>query len=277
MGELILAATPMGNIGDASARLREAISGAGAVVAEDTRRFQRLCKDLGLQTDARIISFFEGNEVEKLKEIQRALNEYDSVLLITDAGMPTISDPGFRAVRMAIDHGFKVRALPGPSAVITALAISGLPTDRFTFEGFGPRTSQGREKYFEELALERRTMVFFESPHRIVDFIEDALKVFGTERKIAICRELTKVYEEIYRGTLESARNWALSKEMLGEFTIVLAGYDPALSIHDDESIAATVLRYESAGMTRKEAISLTAKELSLPKRRIFDIMVERK
>lgn len=277
MGELILAAAPMGNIGDASQRLIDAIRTAEVVVAEDTRRFQRLCKDLEIRSDARVISFFEGNEVTKLDELLSALNEHDSVLLITDAGMPTISDPGFRAVRLALDHDFPVRALPGPSAVVTALAISGLPTDRFTFEGFLPRTSQGREKYFEEIAEQPRTMIFFEAPHRIADFLADAIRVFGEERKIALCREMTKTYEETFRGTLAEASQWAQSKEMLGEFTIVIAGYDVTQINHDDDEIASLVLRYEKAGLMRKEAIAVVAKELKIPKRRVFDIMVERK
>ena len=184
MGDLILAAAPLGNVGDASTRLREEIARSQFVAAEDSRRFARLCKDLGIEFKGKVISFFEGNEVQRLAELEQALRTYDRVLLITDAGMPTVSDPGYRAIRMAIDSGFEVKVLPGPSAVTTALALSGLSSDRFCFEGFAPRSEIARNRYFEELKEEERTMIFFEAPHRVCEFLKSAALVFGEKRQI---------------------------------------------------------------------------------------------
>jgi len=277
MSELILAAVPLGNIGDASARLKEAIVKAEFIAAEDSRRFLRLCKDLGIECKAQIFSFFEGNESSRLDEIAEKLNSGYNVLLVSDAGMPSVSDPGYRAVRMAIEKGFKVSVIPGPSAVLAALALSGLPTDSFAFDGFPPRTSGARDQWCEERAHEIRTLVIFEAPHRITETIEALSRAFGSDRQGAICREITKTYEEVVRGTLAELLQWTLSKEMLGEFTVVIAGFDASSQELSDEEIASIVHRNESSGITRKEAISMTAKELHIPKRKVFDIMVDEK
>ncbi|MFM8751657.1 MAG: 16S rRNA (cytidine(1402)-2'-O)-methyltransferase [Actinomycetota bacterium] len=277
MSELILAAVPLGNVGDASARLKEAISSVDVVAAEDSRRFLRLCKDLGIECRAHIISFFEGNEVPRLDEINAKLTAGQKVLLVTDAGMPSVSDPGYRAVRMALDRGFKVSVIPGPSAVLAALALSGLPTDSFAFDGFPPRTSGARDKWCEERAHELRTLVLFESPHRIIETLDALRKNFGGGRQGAICREITKTYEETIRGSLDELYAWSQSKEMLGEFTIVVAGYEPGISVLSDQEIAAIVRRNEASGISRKEAIAMTAQELRIPKRKVFDIMVSEK
>ena len=277
MSELILAAVPLGNIGDASARLKEAIVQAEFIAAEDSRRFLRLCKDLGIECKAQIFSFFEGNESSRLDEIAEKLNSGHNVLLVSDAGMPSVSDPGYRAVRMAIEKGYKVKIIPGPSAVLAALALSGLPTDSFAFDGFPPRTSGARDQWCEERALEIRTLVIFEAPHRITETIEALSRAFGSDRQGAICREITKTYEEVVRGTLAELLKWTLSKEMLGEFTVVIAGFDASSQELSNEEIAAIVHRNESSGITRKEAISMTAKELHIPKRKVFDIMVDEK
>jgi 16S rRNA (cytidine1402-2'-O)-methyltransferase len=277
MSELILAAVPLGNIGDASSRLKEAIVQAEFIAAEDSRRFLRLCKDLGIECKAQIFSFFEGNESLRLDEIAEKLNSGHNVLLVSDAGMPSVSDPGYRAVRMAIEKGFKVSVIPGPSAVLAALALSGLPTDSFAFDGFPPRTSGARDQWCEERAHEIRTLVIFEAPHRITETIEALGRAFGSDRQGAICREITKTYEEVVRGTLAELLQWTLSKEMLGEFTVVIAGFDTSSQELSDEEIAAIVHRNESSGITRKEAISMTAKELHIPKRKVFDIMVDEK
>lgn len=277
MGRLIIAAAPLGNFRDASARLKDAIIHAQFVAAEDSRKFARLCSDLEIKCDAKVISFFEGNEKDRLSELESALRKFENVLLITDAGMPGVSDPGYRAVKMAIDSGFEIEVLPGPSAVTTALVLSGLPSDRFLFEGFLPRTEGARAEAFANLGEEERTMIFFEAPHRIGEFLGAALQEFGGSRRAAICREMTKTYEEVVRGTLSELKSWSDSKEMLGEFTIVIAGFVPSEAEHSESEIVNLVKRYEAAGIARKEAISMVAKELAIPKRMVFDVMVKNK
>lgn len=277
MSKLIVAATPLGNFRDASERLRDAIQGTRLIVVEDSRKFSRLCSDLGIESKAKILTFFEGNEKERLAELEAALVDYPEVLLLTDAGMPGISDPGYRAVSLAINKGIEVVVIPGPSAVTTALVLSGLPSDRFTFEGFLSRKDGGREQEMEALAQEERTMVFFEAPHRIHEFLSDAVKIFGAERKAAICREMTKTYEEVKRGTLIELSQWASSKEILGEITVVLAGFTPSTITYSDKELAERVVKYESAGISRKEAIAMVAKELAISKRLVFDAMVKNK
>jgi 16S rRNA (cytidine1402-2'-O)-methyltransferase len=277
MSRLMVAAAPLGNFRDASERLRTAIAKAEFVAAEDSRKFARLCSDLQINCTAKVISFFEGNEQDRLSDIKSALQKYENVLLITDAGMPGVSDPGYRAVAMAIENGIAIEVLPGPSAVTTALVLSGLPSDRFTFEGFLPRTEGARAEALSNLAEESRTMIFFEAPHRIGEFLNSALKEFGESRNAAICREMTKTYEEVVRGTLAELATWSASKEMLGEFTIVIAGFSPTGTEYSEDEIANLVKRYEAAGIARKEAIAMVAKELSIPKRSIFDVMVKNK
>lgn len=277
MGTLVVAAAPIGNSGDATGRLKEVISKSTFVAAEDSRKFARLCKDLGIEHRAKVISFFEGNERERLDELERALTEHDEVLLITDSGMPGVSDPGYRAINLALEKNFPIQVLPGASAVTTALVLSGLPSDRFAFEGFAPRTDVARDKFLEELAEEERTMIFFEAPHRIAAFLQSATKSFGENRRAAVCREMTKTYEEVQRGTLAELFDWANSKEMLGEFTIVISGFSKRDVTHSEDEIAGLVKRLESAGISRKEAISTVAKELGVPKRSVFDIMVSHK
>ena len=274
---LLIAATPLGNPADASARLIAAIASAQIIAAEDSRRFHRLASDLNVKFSATIISFFEGNEEERTSEVLSLLKEGKEVLLISDAGMPTISDPGFKLIRAAIGEGIALTVLPGPSAVTTAIALSGFPTDRFAFEGFAPRTSGAREKFYETLRFESRTTVFFEAPHRLVDSLATAEKVLGSVREICICRELTKQYEEIVRMSLGDAVKWSQSKEILGEITIVLAGVAEIAQAKSEAEIVARVKSLESVGMERKAAISAVADELGIPKRLIFDAMVAAK
>ena len=274
---LLIAATPLGNPADASARLIAAIASAQIIAAEDSRRFHRLASDLNVKFSATIISFFEGNEEERTGEVLSLLKEGKEVLLISDAGMPTISDPGFKLIRAAIGEGIALTVLPGPSAVTTAIALSGFPTDRFAFEGFAPRTSGAREKFYEELRFESRTTVFFEAPHRLVDSLATAEKVLGSDREICICRELTKQYEEIVRMSLGDAVKWSQSKEMLGEITIVLAGVEAIAQAKSEAEIVARVKSLEGVGMERKAAISAVADEMGIPKRLIFDAMVAAK
>jgi 16S rRNA (cytidine1402-2'-O)-methyltransferase len=277
MSKLIVAATPLGNYRDASVRLKEVLETVKFIVVEDSRKFHRLCSDLGVEPKAKLLTFFEGNERERISELERALSEFPEVLLITDAGMPGISDPGYRAVSLAISKGIDVVVIPGPSAVTSALVLSGLASDRFTFEGFLPRSDGAREQALQNLAQEERTMVFFEAPHRITEFLADAVSIFGGGRKAAICREMTKTYEETKRGTLAELCEWSSSKEMLGEFTVVIEGFTPNEISYSEPELAALVLNYEKAGISRKDAIASVAKELSLPKRLVFDAMVKYK
>ncbi len=272
---LTLAATPLGNPGDASPRLKEAIASAEVIAAEDSRRFHRLAADLGVTFTARVISFFDGNETARTEEVLALLQSGKKVLVVSDAGMPTISDPGFRLTRDAIAIGIEVVVIPGPSAPTMALALSGLATDRFTFEGFLPRSSGARLAHLETLRFEERTMVLFEAPHRITESLKDAAQIFGSDRQAAICREMTKTYEETVRGSLQELILWSESKEILGEITVVLAGVPVGTAEKTAEEIVARVREYESAGMDRKDAISTVAKECELPKKVVYAAVVD--
>ena len=274
---LILAAIPLGNLGDVSARLKEAIISADFIAAEDSRRFGRLCAELGITYTAKIFSFFEGNENERLEPLLEVLESGKNLLVVTDAGMPGISDPGYRLTREAIAREVQVSVLPGPSAVTTALLYSGLPTDRFCFEGFLPRTSHARVSTLDKLLHEERTMIFFEAPHRLLESLHDLEKVFGSDRRGAICREMTKTYEEIVRGSLSELVSWSSSKEILGEITVVVAGFNPADRSYSAEDLVEMVLARESQGESRKEAIAEIAKASGLSKREVFDVMVAHK
>ena len=272
---LTLAATPLGNPGDASPRLKEAIASAEVIAAEDSRRFHRLAADLGVTFTAKVISFFDGNETARTEEVLALLQSGKKVLVVSDAGMPTISDPGFRLTRDAIAIGIEVVVIPGPSAPTMALALSGLATDRFTFEGFLPRSSGARLAHLETLRFEERTMVLFEAPHRITESLKDAAQIFGSDRQAAICREMTKTYEETVRGSLQELILWSESKEILGEITVVLAGVPVGTAEKTAEEIVARVREYESAGMDRKDAISTVAKECELPKKVVYAAVVD--
>jgi len=272
---LTMAATPLGNPADASPRLKEAIANAEIIAAEDSRRFHRLCSDIEVTFTGQVISFFDGNETERTKEILDYLRAGKNVLVVSDAGMPTISDPGFRLARDAMAENLPVTVIPGPSAPVMALALSGLATDRFTFEGFTPRALGARQSLFESLRFEERTMVFFEAPHRLPKSLQDALTVFGGERKAAICREMTKTYEETVRGTLAELLTWSNSKEMLGEITLVIAGAEIGSAEVTADRMVARVREFEAAGMDRKCAISTVADEFELPKRIVYAAVVD--
>ena len=272
---LTMAATPLGNPGDASPRLKDAIAAAEIIAAEDSRRFHRLCSDIGVTFTGRVISFFEGNETERSQEILQYLHEGKSVLVVSDAGMPTISDPGFRLARDAMAQNIEVKVIPGPSAPVMAVALSGLATDRFSFEGFTPRALGARQAAFEALRFEERTMVFFEAPHRLVESLQDAAAIFGTDRRGAICREMTKTYEETIRGSLAELLTWAQSKEVLGEITLVIAGAEAGTAEKSADQMVARVREFEGAGMDRKSAISTVADEFDLPKRIVYAAVVD--
>jgi 16S rRNA (cytidine1402-2'-O)-methyltransferase len=272
---LILAATPLGNPGDASSRLKSAIEGASIIAAEDSRRFHRLCADIEVSFTAKVLSFFEGNEEDRTRELIAELKSGATVLVVSDAGMPTISDPGFRLMRDAIAEGIEVSVIPGPSAVTMSVALSGLPTDRFSFEGFPPRTAGARLATFEKLRFEERTMVFFEAPHRLVDSLADAVSVFGADRRGAICREMTKRYEETIRGTMMELLTWANSHEVLGEITLVIAGAVTDSASLTASDMVARVREFEGAGMDRKSAIATVAEEFGIAKRLVYAAVVD--
>ena len=271
-GQLFLAATPIGNIGDASMRLREVLSGAQVIAAEDSRRAHRLISDLGITTSAQIWSFYDAVEEAKSPELISRVQQGETVVMISDAGMPSVSDPGYRLMQEAIAQGVKVSVSPGPSAVLAALAISGLPVDRFSFEGFLPRKSGERKTLCETLLHETRTMVFFEAPHRLVESLLDLQTVFGADRSAVVCRELTKTYEEVVRGTLAELVAWS-DKEILGEITLVVAGADPLPETSPGEWVALVATRVE-IGESQRDAIAAVARELGVPKRDVYDAVL---
>ena len=270
---LVLAGAPIGRSGDASARLREELAAAEVLAAEDTRRLQRLCRDLDVRVTGRVVSYFDGNEVQRTPELLDALRAGQRVLLVTDAGMPSISDPGYRLVAAAAAEGLPVTCVPGPSAVTTALALSGLPSDRFCFEGFLPRKAGERRARLGALAAERRTTVFFEAPHRLAEALADMAAVFGADRPAAVCRELTKTHEEVRRGALGALAEWA-TEGVRGEITVVVGGApEPTVALTPAELVRQVGVR-EAAGLTRKEAVAAVAQETGLPKREVYDAVV---
>jgi 16S rRNA (cytidine1402-2'-O)-methyltransferase len=267
-GTLILAAAPIGQPQDASARLRAALADTDVIAAEDTRRLRRLAADLDVQPTGRVLSFFEGNERQRQDELLQYLVDGQDVLVVTDAGMPTVSDPGYRLVAAAAASGVGVTVLPGPSAVLAALAVSGLPTDRFCFEGFLPRRTGERAKRLAALAAEERTMVFFEAPHRLAASLTDCVTAFGSQRPAVVCRELTKTHEEIVRGSLQDLAEWA-EGEVRGEITLVIAGAEPGES-GNAEAWAAAVARLTAAGMSRRDAVAEVARSTGASKRAVY-------
>ncbi|MBQ1001587.1 16S rRNA (cytidine(1402)-2'-O)-methyltransferase [Streptomyces sp. RK62] len=276
-GTLVLAGTPIGDVQDAPPRLAEELAGADVVAAEDTRRLKRLTQALGVQPSGRVVSYFEGNESARTPELVEALLEGSRVLLVTDAGMPSVSDPGYRLVAAAVEKDIRVTAVPGPSAVLTALALSGLPVDRFCFEGFLPRKAGERLSRLKDVAGERRTLVYFEAPHRLDDTLAAMAEVFGPERRAAVCRELTKTYEEVKRGGLGELAAWA-SEGVRGEITVVVEGApDKGAEEIDAAELVRRVRIREEAGERRKEAIAAVAAEAGLPKREVFDAVVAAK
>lgn len=249
---IFLAATPIGNDGDASARLRQAIEEADIIAAEDTRRFLNFAARLGVTVSGRVVSFYEHNEVERIPQLIEAART-QQVLVVSDAGMPTVSDPGYRLICAAIESGVELSILPGPSAVLTALALSGLATDRFCFEGFIPRKQGERLAALTALAREERTMIFFESPRRLGQTLTDMAEVFGDERHGAVCRELTKKHEEVTRGTLDELAH-TYAAEVLGEIVIVVSGYVAKAGSEFDEADVREVCELADLGVRLKDA-----------------------
>jgi len=271
---LILAATPIGNLSDASARLIEHLGSAKFIAAEDTRTLLKLARGLGVKLDAKLFSLHEHNEAERVTQLLEIAATED-VLVVSDAGMPTVSDPGFVLVRAAIEAGIEVTVVPGPSAVLAALAVSGLPTDRFSFEGFLPRKSGERKKLFQSLLLETRTMVFFESPHRIDDSLKDALTVFGPERQVTVSRELTKKFEQTIRGTIPELLEWSANPTK-GELVLVIAGNTEAnVSTASREDLLEEVELGRSEGLSLKQSVSKVAEAHSLSKSDLYQQVLD--
>lgn len=271
-GRLLLGATPLGQPGDASKRLMEALRTADVVAAEDTRRVRTLARSLDVTIGGRVVSLFDQNEAARVPALLDEIAAGATVLVVSDAGMPLVSDPGYRLVAACIEAGRPVSCLPGPSAVTTALALSGLPSDRFCFEGFPPRKASARRTWLAGLAAEPRTVVFFESPRRLAECLNDAVEQFGVDRRAAVCRELTKTHEEIRRGTLAELVEWA-ADGVLGEITVVLAGATPRT---DMVSLVREVVALVDDGMRVKDACAAVVSEHqgAPSKRELYDAVL---
>ena len=265
-GLLVLAATPIGRTEDASGRLRDLIVTADVIAAEDTRRFRRLADDLGAVPGGRVVSYYDAVERQRLPELVGALREGATVALLTDAGMPSVSDPGYRLVVAALEAGVRVTAVPGPSAVLTALAVSGLPVDRFAFEGFLPRKAGERRRALQAVAADTRTLVFFEAPHRVGEALAAMAEVLGPDRPAAVCRELTKTYEEVLRGTLSELAERA-AEGLRGEITVVVHGAEPG----------AAPPPTEEGADPRKAALAAVAAAYGLDRKAVYDAVVAAK
>jgi 16S rRNA (cytidine1402-2'-O)-methyltransferase len=271
-GRLLIGATPLGQPSDASTRLVKALASADVIAAEDTRRIRTLAQALDVKPAGKVVSLFDANEASRVPALVEELQSGATVLLVSDAGMPLISDPGYRLVTACIEAGVPVQCLPGPSAVTTALAVSGLPSERFCFEGFAPRKRSARMSWLTMLAGEPRTCVFFESPRRLADTLKDAVDALGAERKAVVCRELTKTHEEIVRGTLGELAKWA-SDGVLGEITVVLAGATPKADL---DTLVADVQALVDDGVRVKDACAqVVAANPGAPSRReLYDAVL---
>jgi len=270
-GVLILAGTPIGDTRYVSQALGDALINADIIAAEDTRKFADLCRRAELKVTARVISFFEGNEASRSGDLVEQMVAGARVVLVTDAGMPSVSDPGFRLVSQCIDAGVRVSVVPGPSAVLAALAVSGLSTDRFCFEGFLPRKSSARRTRLTRLRTEERTLIFFEAPHRLHDFLVDAAEVFGEDRSAAICRELTKTHEEVIRGPVSELVAWA-EGEVRGEITIVVSGASP--SAPEIGVLVEVVVDLIASGEKRSAAVGQVASMHHVDRRVLYDAVL---
>ena len=276
-GVLVVAGTPIGDVDDAPPALGRELAAADVVAAEDTRRVRRLAGALGVRIGGRVVSYFDGNEAARTPYLVEALRSGERVLLVSDAGMPSVSDPGYRLVEAAVAAGVRVTVVPGPSAALAALAVSGLPADRFCFEGFLPRRAGERNRRLTALAAEQRTLVFFESRHRIAATLAAMRDALGEQRRAAVCRELTKTHEEIRRGSLGELASWAASGGVLGEITLVVAGAADAVPAATAADAAAMVAEREAVGADRKEAIAAVAREVGLPKRVVYAAVAARR
>ncbi|GAB2504499.1 16S rRNA (cytidine(1402)-2'-O)-methyltransferase [Nocardia heshunensis] len=270
-GRLVLAATPMGDVGDASQRLREALGAAEVVAAEDTRRTKSLAKAMGVEIAGRVVSFYDHVETARIPMLLEEIRGGKTVLLVTDAGMPSVSDPGYRMVAACVEAGLPITCLPGPSAVTTALALSGLPVERFAFDGFPPRKGGQRKEWLRSLTSEARAVVFFEAPHRLADCLADAVEVLGPDRRAAVCRELTKTYEEVVRGTLAELAAWAVEGAR-GEITVVLEGAQPVSEAPAD--LVGQVEALIGSGLRLKDACAEVSAATGASRRELYDAVL---
>ena len=270
-GTLVLAATPIGDPRDAAPRLGQELATADVIAAEDTRRLKRLLTALGVAPTGRVLSYHEHNEAHRTPELVERLLAGERVVVVTDAGMPSVSDPGYRLVAAAVEAGIRVTCVPGPSAVLMALAVSGLPVDRFAFDGFLPRKAGERSRVLAEAAQERRTLVYFEAPHRLAEALEAMAEAFGPTRRAAVCRELTKTYEEVRRGTLAELATWA-AVGVRGEITVVVAGAERVVTSVEDalDGIRERV----AAGERLKDVAADVATRTGLSKKALYDASV---
>ena len=271
-GRLVLAGSPIGDVRDASPRLGLVLAGADIIAAEDTRRLRTLCARLGVTPPGRVVSYFEGNEVERTPGLVQAMRDGATVVVVTDAGLPSVSDPGYRLVRAAVEAGLPVSAVPGPSAALTALVVSGLPVRRFCFEGFPPRKPGERARHLASLAHEPRTMIFFEAPHRLAVFLAAAAEAFGDGRPGAVCRELGKPFEEVRRGPLAELAAWAQAG-VRGEVSVVIGGWEGGADEAGD-ALAAGVAAVEAAvaaGLPLSSAVAQVAAVRGLRRKTLYD------
>ena len=271
-GRLLIGATPLGQPSDASERLVEALGSADVIAAEDTRRIRSLAHALDVKPAGKVVSLYDANEAARVPSLVGEIAAGATILLVSDAGMPLISDPGYRLVAACIDAGLPITCLPGPSAVTTALAVSGVPSERFCFEGFAPRKHSARLSWLMTLAAEPRTCVFFESPRRLADTLRDAVESLGPDRRAVVCRELTKTHEEIVRGTLGELAKWA-EDGVLGEITVVLAGATPRADL---DTLVAEVNTLVETGVRVKDACAqVVAANPGAPSRReLYDAVL---
>jgi 16S rRNA (cytidine1402-2'-O)-methyltransferase len=271
-GTLYLVGTPIGNLGDLTERARKTLAAVDLVAAEDTRRTGRLLDGLGI--DARMVSFFEGNERERIPELLRTLSNGADVAVVSDAGMPSLSDPGYRLVAECVEAGIAVDVIPGPSAVVSALVVSGLPTDRFVFEGFLPRSGKARTERLEALAVEPRTIVFFESPKRVASTLADLLEV-GGDRRVAVVRELTKLHQEVIRGTLTEVLERVGSRDLKGEVVLVVEGSGNQPSAVDEDEAVRLAETLVQGGARKREAARRISELTGVPSSRIYEGLVK--
>ena len=271
-GRLLIGATPLGQPSDASARLVKALASADVIAAEDTRRIRTLAQALDVKPTGKVVSLFDQNEATRVPALVGDIEAGATVLLVSDAGMPLVSDPGYRLVAACIEAGLGVHCLPGPSAVTTALAVSGLPSERFCFEGFAPRKQSARASWLATLLTDPRTCVFFESPRRLAACLRDAVEALGPERRAVVCRELTKTHEEIVRGSLAALATWA-EAGVLGEITVVLAGATPQADL---ETLVAEVNQLVDDGMRVKDACAqvITSNPGAPSRRELYDAVL---
>ena len=270
-GMLYLVPTPIGNLGDISTRCRETLENADFIAAEDTRVSLKLLNHLGIKKS--LVSYYEHNKAFKGEQIVERILAGETCALVSDAGSPAISDPGEDLVKQCAAAGITVCAIPGPCAAITALSISGQATGRFCFEGFLSTSKKSRREHLDSLKKETRTMIFYEAPHKLVATLEDMAEVFGENRPISLCRELTKLHEEVVRTTLGAAVAKYTENSPKGEFVLIVAGAEPEIEETPTEDDAAGYLkRLITSGMSRKDAIKQTAKDLGLPKNVVYDL-----